>query len=144
MNPTAETYLASLPEDRREAIAALRHTILEHLHPGFEETATGGMLLYQVPLSRYPNTYNKQPLQLAALASQKNHLALYLTVPYMSETALEHLKTGFARAGKKLDMGKSCVRFKTLEDAPLGVIGEHVQAVTVERFIELYENTRHQ
>ena len=143
MSETAiNAHLAKLPEDRQQALSALRQTILEHLQPGFEEVLQGSMIVYQVPLSRYPNTYNKQPLHFAALASQKNHFALYLTSAYGSGQALQDLKDGFAKAGKKLDMGKSCLRFKKLDDVPLEVIGAHVQSVSVDWLLEMYEKAR--
>jgi hypothetical protein len=99
------------------------------------------MITWCIPLERYPDTYNKQPLAYAALAAQKNYYAVYLTACMDSEQEAA-LRRGFAEAGKKLDMGKSCVRFRKLDDLPLEVIGRAVAATPPERFIELYEQAK--
>ena len=105
---TVEDYLAGLPEERREAIEAVRRVVLEHLPDGYEECMQFGMIGYVVPLSRYPVTYNKQALQLAALASQKRYMALYLNNVYGDPETLEWFTSAYAASGKRLDMGKSC------------------------------------
>ena len=92
--PTVEAYLAELGPDRRAAIATVRETILAHLPPGYEEVMDWGKITYQVPLSVFPHTYNGQPLIYAALASQKNHMAVYLTVIYASEEARSAFEAG--------------------------------------------------
>lgn len=139
---TVEAYLAALPAGRRAAIAKVRDAIRAKLPPGFEEGMQYGMISYHVPLSRYPDTYNGQPLGLAALASQKQHMAVYLMAVY-SDPALETWFVDRYRAsGKKLDMGKSCVRFKELEDLPLDVIGETLAKVSVDRLIATHEAAR--
>ena len=135
-------YLAGLPDDARRVISAVRQVILEHLPGGYTETLSSGMLGYGVPLSRYPKTYNKQPLSYAALAAQKNHYALYLMCVYADPAQMKALEEGFRKAGKKLDMGKSCLRFKSLDDLPLDVIGKVIAATPVDRFIEIYEESR--
>ena len=141
---TVEAYLAELPEDRRAALDRVRETVLANLPDGFEEAMNWGMITYQVPLERYPDTYNGQPLQLAALASQKNHLAVYLSAIYADEESRKAFEAAYHATGKRFDVGKSCVRFRKLEDLPLDVIGEAVASLTVEDFIETYEKGRAQ
>lgn len=113
----------------------MRRVIRDSLPPGYRETMNWGMIAYGVPLSRYPNTYNGQPLCYAALAAQKNYCAVYLMGVYQDPRQLAALKAAFKKAGKKLDVGKSCVRFRTLEDLPLEAIGDAIAAVPVEKFI---------
>jgi hypothetical protein len=139
---TVDEYLASLPEDRQEILTAIRQTILEHLPEGYEEGMLYGMIGYFVPLSRYPTTYNGKPLAYVALASQKNYVVLHLMGVYGNPDAESWLREAFADASKKLDMGKSCVRFKKLQNVPLEVIGEVVALLPVETFIERYEASR--
>ena len=136
-----QDYLAGLPEDRREIIETVRSTILAHLPAGYQERIEFGMITYSIPLSRYPKTYNGKPLQYVALASQKNYLSLYLMGVYGKGGEAE-FRARWAKTGKKLDMGKSCVRFKRADDLPLELIGEVVAGVTVEKYIELYEAAR--
>jgi uncharacterized protein YdhG (YjbR/CyaY superfamily) len=132
---TVEEYLAELPADRREAIETVRATILERLPAGYEEVMNWGMITYQVPLEIYPNTYNKQPLMFAALASQKNHMAVYLTGIYISDEARDEFEAAYRATGKRLDVGKSCVRFKKLDDLPLDLIGDTIASVSVDRLV---------
>ena len=136
---TAEQYLAELPDDRRQAIEAVRAVILENLPDGYEEAMNWGMITYQVPLETYPDTYNKQPLMFAALASQKNHMAVYLTGIYVSEEARDKFEKAYRATGKRFDVGKSCVRFRKLDDLPLDLIGQTIAAVPVERLIARVE-----
>jgi hypothetical protein len=103
---------------------------------------TWGMLSYEVPLRMYPDTYNGQPLMYLALAAQKNNYALYITSPTQDDRLMAKLAAAYESAGKKLDMGKGCLRFKTLEELPLDVIGEIVASTPVERSIELAEAAR--
>lgn len=138
---TVDEYIKHLPEDRQEPIRVLRRLILQNLPEGYTESMTWGMPGYEVPLSRFPNTYNKKPLMYAAIASQKNNYALYLTVPYMNNNALSDFKQKYQASGKKLDMGKSCIRFKKLEDLPLEVIKEQIASISVDEFIDIYEKT---
>jgi hypothetical protein len=140
---TVEAYLHQLPSDRRAAISAVRQVILKNLPKGYEETINWGMISYQIPLERYPNTYNGQPLCYASLASQKNHMALYLMCVYGSKELKAWFGEEFRKAGKKLDMGKSCVRFKKLEDLPLSVIGKAIKKVPAKTYIAHYEASRH-
>ncbi len=141
--PSVSEYLASQPEDRRKTLAAVREVIRDNLPDGYaERVGASGMILYEVPLSRYPTTYNKQPLQYVALAPQKNYYALYLSAPYASSGLLKWFTEAYRKSGKKLDMGKSCVRFKSLEDLPLDVIGQCVARVPVDDFVAMYEEGR--
>ena len=139
---TPSEYLASLPDDRRKEIAAVRQMVREHIPKGYSEDILWGMITWAIPLSRYPNTYNKQPLCYVALASQKNYCSLYLTGSYGDAGQLAALKRAFADAGKKLDMGKACLHFRRADDLPLAAIGKLIAAVPVERFIEVYERSR--
>ncbi len=134
---TVEGYLTELLDDRREAIEAVREVILENLPEGYEEAMNWGMITYQVPLETYPDTYNKKPLMYAALASQKGHMAVYLTSVYGSPAALERFTKSYRATGKRLDMGKSCVRFRKLEDLPLELIGETIAQTSVRELIEM-------
>lgn len=141
---TVEEYLEDLSGEARIVITMIRELILRHLPKGYRECMNWGMISYEIPLERYPDTYNKQPLSYLGLAAQKNHYALYLTCAYQDAAVLEKLKEGFRTAGKKLDMGKSCLRFRKLEDLPLDVIEQVVGYTSPERFIEIYESARRQ
>jgi hypothetical protein len=137
-----EEYLDELPPDRHDAICAVRDVINENLPEGYEESMSYGMIGWGIPLEDYPDTYNGQPLGIAALASQKNYMALYLMGLYAEEGLEEWFRQQYAERGLKLDMGKSCVRFKSLDDVPLDVIGEVIQRVPPERYIAQYEASR--
>mgnify|MGYP001818244837 FL=1 len=139
---TVDEYLASLPDDRRKAITEVREVILANLPNGYEEAMNWGMITYQVPLDTYPETYNKQPLMYAGLASQKNHMAVYLTGVYTSDDERASFEEEYRSTGKRLDMGKSCVRFRKLDDLPLDVVGRAIAARDVDSFIELVETAR--
>jgi hypothetical protein len=139
---TVEEYLNELPEDRRNVISTLRDVVLRNLPDGYRESINWGMINYEVPLERYPETYNGQPLGLAALAAQKNHYALYLNNVYQDPQKDAWFREEFQKAGKKLDMGKSCVRFRKLEDLPLDVIGQVVAGTPPEDLIATYEASR--
>jgi uncharacterized protein YdhG (YjbR/CyaY superfamily) len=133
---TITNYLAEIPEERRGTIKKVRETILENLPEGYEEALNWGMITYQVPLEVYPDTYNKKPLMYAALANQKNHMAVYLTGIYMDEDLYQNFEENYRNTGKRYDVGKSCVRFRKLEDLPLELIGESIGAISMEDFIE--------
>jgi hypothetical protein len=136
---TVEQYLEELPDERSEVVSAVRDLILRHLPEGYREAMSWGMICYCVPLERFPNTYNGQPLGYVALAAQKNYYALYLTCVYQDEGKKARLKEAFKASGKRLDMGKSCIRFRRLDDLPLETIGELIADVSVEAFIKHYE-----
>lgn len=139
---TPAEYIDELPDDRAKVMRKVRAAIRKALPKGFVETMTWGMPTYEVPLSRFPDTYNKKPLMYAAIAAQKNHFGIYLISPYQNPTVQARLEKGFKKAGMKLDMGKSCVRFKKLEDIPLDVIAEIISLLSVDDFIAQYETAR--
>ena len=138
---TVEEYLESLPEDRRAVVAAVREVILKNLPKGYQETMNWGVISYEIPLSRYPTTYNKQPLMYAGLAAQKNYFAVYVMTAYSPELEA-WFRAEFKKAGKKLDMGKCCVRFRKLDDLPLDVIGKLIARTPPEKYIAYFEATR--
>jgi hypothetical protein len=136
---TVEQYLSQLPEDRRSAIEAVRRVILKNLDQDYEEGMQYGMIGYYVPHHVYPAGYHcdpRQPLTYAALGSQKNYMSLYLMCVYGSGEHSKWFQEAWAKTGKKLDMGKSCVRFKKLDDLALDVIGEAIKRVPAKKYIE--------
>lgn len=139
---TVSQYLVALPPERRNIIEQVRAVIVEHLPNGVEERMGFGMISYEIPLARYPKTYNGKPLVYAALAAQKRYYSIYLMSAYADSDVEQQLREDFDRAGKKLDMGKCCVRFRSLEDLPLEAIGRAVAATSVESYLALYERSR--
>ena len=137
-----DEYVDGLPDDRRHALSTVRQVVLDNLPAGYEEVMQYGMISYVVPLERFPDTYNGSALTVASLASQKRHMALYLMGVYGEESAGTWLRQRWATTGKKLDMGKSCVRFRTLDDLPLDLIGRTIASLPVDDFIRLYEASR--
>ncbi len=139
---TVEEYLGSLPEDRKAALSTVREVILAHLPEGYAECMQCGMISYVVPHSMYAAGYHcdpRQPLQYAALGSQKNHMAIYLCTVYGDPATRQWFRKAYQAAGKKLDMGKSCVRFKKLEDLPLEVIGQVIARTPVKNYLARVE-----
>jgi len=139
---TVAEYLAELPPERRQSIESVRRIILEHLPAGYEEAMNWGMISYQVPLSVYPATYNGQPLMYAALASQQNHMAVYLTAIYMDDTARQRFEDDYRRTGKRMDVGKSCVRFRRLDDLPLDLIARAIAYMEMPEFVRRQQELR--
>lgn len=139
---TVEEYLEGLPEERREAVSAVRSAILDRLPDGYAEEMRWGMISYDVPLAVQPDTYNGKPLMYAALASQKRHMAVYLSGVYADPVAREDFEEAYRATGKRVDMGKSCVRFRRLEDLPLDVIGDAVARYPIDTFVDLYNHAR--
>lgn len=142
---TVRKYLAELPPDRREAISAVREVILRNLDKDIEEGMHYGMIGYAVPHRVYPAGYHcnpAQPLPFAGLASQKNHMSIYLMSVYAVPAEERWLRDRWTAAGKKLDMGKCCIRFKRLEDVPLDVLGEAIARVSAKKHIAVYEASR--
>jgi len=140
--PTVTEYLASLPEDRRATVKAVRKLVRAHLARGFVEQMQHGMISWVIPLSRYPETYNGQALPVVCLASQKNHLSLYLLCAYSDPAERKRFEASYARAGKRLDMGQSCVRFKRREDLADDAIAAALERASVDDFIARYERSR--
>ncbi len=139
---TVAEYLKGLDADRKKAITAIRKVFKDNLDPKVKETMTYGMIGYVVPFSVYPDGYHcnpETPLPFANLASQKNHMAIYLSCVYGNPKEKARLEKEWKATGKKLDMGKACIRFKKLEDVPLDVLGAAIQRVTVAKYIEQYE-----
>ena len=139
---TVAEYLSNLDGARREAISTVRGVILDNLPDGYEEAMQFGMITYVVPLSVLADTYNGQALMYVALASQKRHMSLYLTNVYGDESVEKWFRERYLAAGKKLDMGKSCVRFRKLDDLPLELVGEVVAKTPIADFVEIYKASR--
>jgi hypothetical protein len=143
--PTVEAYLESLPTERREALEALRTVIHRNLDKTFKEGMQYGMVSYFVPHSVYPNGYHcdpRQPLPFAGIASQKNHISVYLMSMYLGSAEEKWFKAAWTKvSSKKLDMGKCCIRFKKQEDIPLALIGEAFRRVNASSYIDMYETT---
>lgn len=136
---TPDDYISELPPERAEIIRHVRALVNDNLPPGYVERMNWGMISWEVPLERYPGTYNGQPLAYAALAAQKNHNSLYLNCVYASEGRTRKLAEEFAAAGKKLDMGKSCIRFKRADQLAEQAIADAIASAPVEDFISEYE-----
>jgi hypothetical protein len=139
---TVTEYLDSLAPDRRAVVEAVRATIVEHLPAGYDETVRWGMISYEVPLARFPNTYNGAPLSYLGLASKKNHFALYLMGVYGDAMGEARFRDEWLETGCRLDMGRACVRFRTLDQLPLDVIGREVARITPDALIERHEASR--
>jgi len=139
---TPAAYLAALPADRRKELSRVRQVIRRNLPRGYREVINWGMITYEVPPSLFPKTYNGQPLCYASLGAQKRHLALYLMGAYADSSKGQRLVDGFKKAGKKLDMGKSCIRFQTADDLALDAIGDAISSLPVDQYIAIYEATR--
>jgi hypothetical protein len=142
MADTVDEYIDSLPEDRRIAIRSVRELINSRIPPGYEEGVLYGAISWFVPFTRLAETYNNQPLALCSLASQKSHMALYMMSVYGDSRLRSWFESAYKKSGKKLDMGKSCVRFKTLDALPLDVIGDAIAKVGVDDYVAIYEKSR--
>ena len=140
---TVAQYLAELPRDRREVISAIRDVINRNLPTGYVETMNWGMICWEIPLSRVPDTYNGHPLAYMSLAAQKNNFALYSIGTYAGPELTNWLREEFRRAGQRLDMGKSCIRFGSADGMPMSVVERLASYMTVEQFLEWYERSRH-
>ena len=139
---TPDEYVASLPDDRRDAVAAVRDLVNSNLPPGYEEGMAWGVISWWVPLETFPDTYNGKPLGVVALASQKHYISLYLNTVYGSSEEEAWFKERYAASGKKLNMGKSCVRFRRLDELPLDVIGETIARADLDRTLAQYAEAR--
>src|SRR5262245_25810853 len=139
---TPAQYVASLPADRVKTIATVRAFVNKHIPRGYDECLVWGTIGWTIPLSRYPDTYNKQPICYVALSSQKNYCSLYLMGAFWSASQLEQLKSAFQAAGKKLDMGKCCGHFKSPDELTIEEIGKLISASSSEKWIEMYEQSR--
>jgi hypothetical protein len=141
---TPEEYISQLPDDRKGPISKLRNTILQNIPKGFEETIGYGMIAYVVPHSVYPDGYHcdpKLPLPFMNLASQKNFIALYNMGIYAKKDIYDWFVNEYPKHCKrKLDMGKSCIRFKNIDDIPYDLIGELASKITMDQWINYYES----
>jgi hypothetical protein len=139
---TVAAYLKELPVGRRKLVSSLRKLVREHLAKGFVEQMQYGMISWVVPLSRYPKTYNGQPLAVACLASQKQYVSLYLFCAYADPKERKRFERAYVRSGKRLDMGKSCVRIAKLEDLAVDAVADALSRASVEGFTARYERSR--
>jgi len=136
---TPDTYVASLPPDRATEIAKVRALVNARIQPGFEEGISYGMLSWHAPSSRLPVTYNGAPFSLVCLASQKNYMSLYLLGPYTEPATAKRFHAAYKKSGKKLDMGKSCIRFKSADDLAFDAIGDAVAEMTIARWVAIHD-----
>ena len=133
---SVEQYLGELSDDRKESLSIIRKTIIKNLPAGYNEVMNWGMITYEVPLETFPDTYNGKPLMYAALSSQKNHMSVYLMGCYMVHEIRNNFEKAYKKSGKRFDAGKSCIRFKKVDDLPLKLIGETIALMSVNKFIE--------
>ncbi|WP_422485500.1 DUF1801 domain-containing protein [Gudongella sp. DL1XJH-153] len=142
---SVDEYIDKLPEERKEIISKLRELILENLPEGFEETLSYGMIGYVVPHSIYPEGYHvnhDEPLPFMALASQKNHIALYHSGIYIVPEIEEWFREEYSkRVDTKLDMGKSCIRFKNPKKIPFDLLEDLFGKINVDEYVKYYENS---
>ena len=139
---TVSEYVAALPEERRATVSKLRSFVKKHLPKGYKEQIGWGAITYAVPLKVLPDTYNGEPLCYAAIASQKNYYTLYLMSAYGDSRQMKWMADQFKKRGKKLDMGKSCLRFKSLDDIPLDVVSEVIASTPMEDYVSRYREVR--
>lgn len=139
---TSDAYIDALPEDRRAIVSAIRDEIRRNLPDGYAEGMQYGMIGWYVPLERFPHTYNGQPLGLVGLASQKQYVSLYLNSVYGDRDTEAWFRQRWAATGKPLNMGKSCVRFRRLDDVPLDVIGETIARADLDTYLAQHEEAR--
>ena len=141
---TPDEYISGLPDDRKAALTAIREAVNERIDPGFKEAMGYGMMGWVVPHSLYPAGYHcdpKQPLSYMGIASQKNFISIYSMCLYGDNDLLDWFRSEWPKhSSKKLDMGKSCMRFKKLDDVPLKLIGELAGKCTPQQWIEMYES----
>jgi uncharacterized protein YdhG (YjbR/CyaY superfamily) len=132
---TVNEYIAALPADRRPVISKMRAWIKKHLPKGYAESMTWGCPCYEVPLARYPDTYNGYPMTYLSLAARKNSYTLHMMCAYMNKEMLKKLQDAFKKAGKKLDMGKACIHFKSPDDLPLDAMGKLIASISVDKYV---------
>jgi hypothetical protein len=139
---TVAEYLDALPPERRAVVSKVRSLVKKHLPRGYKEQIGWGVITYGVPLKILPDTYNGEPLCYVALAAQKNFYSLYLMNVYSDAKKMKWLAGEFKKRDKKLDMGKSCLHFKSLDDLPLDVVGEVIASTPMDKYIEIYKSSR--
>ena len=139
---TVSEYLAGLPAGQRATVGKLRSFVKKHLPKGYKEQIGWGAITYAVPLKTLPDTYNGEPLCYAAIAAQKNHYALYLMGAYGDPKQSKWMASEFKKRGKKLDMGKACLRFKSLDDIPLDIVGAVIASKPLDEYVDAYRASR--
>ena len=139
---TVDEYVSELPSGRAATVTAVRDLVNQHLPTGFDETMRWGMISWEVPLERYPDTYNGQPIGCVGLAAQKHHTSLYLGCTYIAPGGEDGLRAAYAAAGVKLDFGKSCLRFKSLDRFLPEAVIPILELSSVEAVITSYESAR--
>jgi hypothetical protein len=139
---TVEGYLAGLEPERQETVRAVYDVLRAAMPTGYREAVAWGMITWSVPLERYPDTYNGQPLGYVALAAQKRHYAVYLMGLYSDGEQDKDFRARWLASGRKLDMGKSCLRFQRLADLDLDLLAEVVASTPVDAFLATYERVR--
>jgi uncharacterized protein YdhG (YjbR/CyaY superfamily) len=139
---TVSEYLNALPEDRRKVVSKLRSFVKKHLPKGYKEQIGWGVITYAVPLKTLPDTYNGEPLCYTAIAAQKNYYSLYLMGVYGDPKKSKRLADAYKQRGQKLDMGKSCLRFTSLDEVPLDVVGDIIASTPMDRYVEIYKSSR--
>ena len=139
---TVSEYVEALPPERQVVVNQLRTFVKKHLPKGYKEQIGFGAITYAVPLAKLPDTYNGQPLAYAAIAAQKNSYTLYLMAPYGNPQQKQWMADEFKKRGKKFDMGQSCLHLKSLDDIPLDVVGTVIASVPMEKYIEIYKESR--
>lgn len=139
MNESVDTYIESLPDDRGSTVRAVRDVLLRSLPDGYRESMSSGMITYEVPPERLPRTYNGKPLIYVALAAQRRYISLYLMGVYGDPATAEWFRESYANSGKNLSMGKSCLRFKNLDDLPLDLVSEAVARIPLEKYVADYD-----
>jgi hypothetical protein len=139
---TVAEYVASLPPERQGVVKQVRSFVKKHLPKGYKEQIEFGAIAYAVPLAELPDTYNGQPLCYAAIAAQKNYYTLYLMGVYADPDRKQKMAEAFKKRGKKFDMGKSCLHFKSLDDLPLDVVGDVIASVPMDKYIAAYRESR--
>ena len=137
-----EQYLNALPENRKKSLSIVRKTIVENLPTGYDEVMNWGLITYEVPLETFSNTYNEKPLMYTGLASQNNYMSVYLMGCYISPEIQKDFENAYKQSEKKLDAGKSCIRFRNVDDFPLKLIGKIIGLMSVEKFIENHSLVR--
>ncbi len=138
---TIPEYLASLPGERRAVVSKLRSFVKKHLPKGYKEHMGWGVITYVVPLTTLPDTHNGEPLCYIAIAAQKHYYSMFLMSAYGRPAQTKWMADEFKKRGKKIDMGKSCLRFKSLDDVPLDVVGSVVASTPMDKYVEAYKWT---
>jgi uncharacterized protein YdhG (YjbR/CyaY superfamily) len=141
-SPEVDGYLDALEPERRAVLAPVVQLVRDSVPPGYEESVSHGMPTWSVPLSRLPETYNGEPLMLLAVAAQKRHSSLYLMGLYADPDRQAEFARRWTATGRRLDMGKSCLRFRTLADLDLDLLSEVIGSVSVDEHVDAYQRSR--